>query len=107
MIMRQTVDRPEAIERNSINSIKEIKQEQKKLFHLPYMQTGHKMFEINPQTQMVDAAELTDGEVNFMNPKGKVKKYIVAKPGCIYISALNETNAIKRYAKVQNAKFKK
>lgn len=86
---------------------KEIRQQSQKYFALPYMQRGHTMFEIDPQAQIVQKAELTEPGVHFLNPKLSMPKRIVAKPGCIYLSALNETNAIKRYARVQNARFKR
>ena len=86
---------------------REIRQEKQKYFNLPYMQRGHTMFEIDPRAQTVQAAELSEAKVHFSDPDLRPKKHIVAKAGCIYLSALNETNAIKRYARVQNAKFKR
>lgn len=77
---------------------------------------GHTLYEINLSTGDVKVAEYeqTDLQINDMGPQlnmhvqavvvGKaiaaqeIKKKLITKPNCIYISALNITNAAKKFA---------
>ena len=82
---------------------------------------GHTLFEINLETGDCKPAEYvkTDLQVNDFGPQvnmhlqmaaiGKaipnqeIKKKLITKPNCIYISALNIQNAAKKFAKQAKA----
>jgi hypothetical protein len=68
---------------------------------------GHTLFQINLESGEVTEAEFDRQDVDFKELKkeessrlkpGVIKK-VVVKKGCIYVSALNKTNAIKKFAK--------
>lgn len=60
---------------------------------------GHKMWEINTQTLEVKQVKYSNATYS---PYGETKKEIIIKQGCVYISALNEKNALKKYKKKSN-----
>jgi hypothetical protein len=61
---------------------------------------GHSLFEINLETGTIEPAECTktDYVVN-KDSSGSTNKKVVMKPDCVYISALNKDNALKKLAK--------
>lgn len=61
---------------------------------------GHTLFEINLHTGDVVKAEYV--EVNLELLGENVRKKVITKPDCIYISALNIQNAAKKF--IQKAK---
>jgi len=69
-----------------------------------YPMRGHQLWEINLITQEVKRAEYMKREVigwfealaDYLNPT-KTTKEVVKKKDCVYISALNAENALKRY----------
>jgi hypothetical protein len=66
---------------------------------------GHTLFEINTKTLEVCKAQynkkeyLTWEEALTIHRGGKVKKEVLVKKDCVYISALNAENALERYLK--------
>ncbi len=68
---------------------------------------GHTLFQIDLESGEVTEAEFDRLDVDFEELKKEeasrlkpgVKKRVVVKKGCVYISALNKTNAIKKFAK--------
>lgn len=78
---------------------------------------GHTLFQINLETGDCTPAEYqqTDLQVNDFGPQAnmhlqmaavgkaipnqEIKKKLITKPNCIYISALNISNAAKKFAK--------
>ena len=80
--------------------VKPIKKELKLLGTLK-PQKGHKCFEINLSTNDVTEATFYDSEITILSssmysPKRKIK----IKENCIYITALNKENAIKKFNKM-------
>ena len=69
---------------------------------------GHTLFQINLETGDVTKAEFTsvDMELSKLSENvtsQEVKKKVITKPNCIYISALNIQNAAKKFAKQAKA----
>ena len=59
---------------------------------------GHKCFEINTLTGEVTDAAYTEESITIMtSSKYTPKRKINVKENCIYITALNKKNAIKRF----------
>jgi len=66
-------------------------------------QRGHTLFQINTQTGEITIAEFDKVDAVLPTRKnnadaGTVKK-VTIKTGCVYVSALNKRNAIKKYNK--------
>ena len=66
-------------------------------------QVGHTLFEFDPINKTVRKAEFTvEKEIDFEKAKNgdnSQRKEVDGKEGCIYISALNEKNAWKKFKK--------
>lgn len=67
-------------------------------------QKGHRLYEINMQTGDVKEAEFesVDMELSKLSENVSsqaVRKKVITKHNCIYISALNIKNAAKKFAK--------
>jgi len=56
---------------------------------------GHTLFEINCSTGEILKAEYEEINAGFIN--GNVRKKILVKPNCLYISCLNKKSAKKKY----------
>lgn len=64
---------------------------------------GHTCFEINMKTKEIAVAQFDDSISSYSKAvKGdySIKKKIIIKENCIYISALNKMNAIKHLNKM-------
>lgn len=62
---------------------------------------GHTIFKYNKKTNKLEKAKFEEDDERFpteLNQKGK-RKIIMAEEDCIYVSALNVKNAVKRLAK--------
>jgi hypothetical protein len=73
-----------------------------KLLNTLYPQQGHKCFEINLLTNECNEATFLESVVNITSISGEhyVNKKILVKENCVYITALNQKNAIKKYEKI-------
>ena len=58
---------------------------------------GHKCFEINTLTGEINDAEFFEDIVSIFSSSYERRKKINVKENCIYITALNKKNAIKRF----------
>jgi hypothetical protein len=68
-------------------------------------QKGHKCFELNVKTNEIREAEFAEEEIRlFTSSKDghSVKRKINVKDDCIYFTALNKQNALKKFNKVFN-----
>lgn len=67
-----------------------------------YPSPGHKCFELNIKTGEVTLAEFTKQNIQFQQAKDSVavSKKVITKENCIYTTALNKKNAIKRFKKM-------
>jgi len=75
----------------------EAKKQVKKLGVIkPYK--GHSLFEIEIQTMNINLAEFETIEVNWAKNSSN-KSQLKVKEGCVYISALNKKNALKKFKK--------
>ena len=68
-----------------------IKQE---LVHSMTSYKGHTVFEINCTTGTIEPAIYDEKNVDL---KGNVRKKIITKPNCLYISCLNKKAAARKY----------
>jgi hypothetical protein len=57
---------------------------------------GHTLFELNCDTNEIVKAKFEEVNANI---KGAVRKKVIIKPNCLYISCLNEKSARKKFAK--------
>lgn len=85
-----------------VNEVKKQVEKQLKFIgqHRPH--SGHKCFEINTKTGEINLAEFKEEAISFEDAKNGIisgKKKIVMKEDCIYITALNKKNAIKKLFK--------
>lgn len=92
--------------KEEIKEVREIQQESKQEYIgsiTPHK--GHTLFEINLDTKGICEATFEEQEVEF-NPNGGVigstRKKVVMNPNCIYISALNKNNAVKKFLRKRN-----
>jgi hypothetical protein len=60
-------------------------------------QRGHKCFEVNTITNEVSEAEFFEDYVAMFSSSYERKKKLRVKENCVYITALNKKNAIKKY----------
>ena len=89
---------------NEIKQVAPIKKE-KELLGTLYPQKGHKCFEINTLTNEIKEAEYSTNETSYLlNPdvsvksmRGYIKRVLNTKSNCVYITALNKKNALKKY----------
>lgn len=106
--MKEVLITEHKLSANEIASAYEIQKSREVLIPLPFMQTGHKMWEIKRlgDTIIIDEADLTESQAHFNDKNKQAIKFIVVKPGCQYIGSLNEDNALKRYCKANKIPFK-
>lgn len=66
---------------------------------------GHTLFEINLKTKEINPAsyESVDYEITTESTN-QVRKKVIENKNCVYISALNENNALKKLMKKVNRK---
>jgi hypothetical protein len=64
---------------------------------LGHMNSGHTLWEIDVENGIIDAAEFHTTTVHLFDKHKKAQKFIKVKKGCIYIPALNEKNALKKF----------
>jgi|GEM_PF-4575237 len=101
------------------DEVKEVRQAEleKKITHVGYLKPhkGHKIWEFNTKTGDIRIAEMEDVPHNPFNkaksglPEGPKKK-LMTKENCVYVSALNIENAVKKIGlkvKVVKVKTKK
>lgn len=81
----------------------EIKRE-RKLIHTLTPQKNHILFEFDLEKREVRRAEFVKPkEISFldaMQGNVKLKKEVDGKEGCVYVSAMNEKNAWKKFMKL-------
>ncbi len=60
---------------------------------------GHTLFEVNLATGKIDTAEFQqkDYVVGSDLNSGEARKKVIMKQDCVYISALNKRNALKKF----------
>jgi len=64
---------------------------------------GHKTYELNMSTLDMDEVEAED----YTTKEGEKFKRIITKDNCLYCTALNEKNAIKKFSTMVPGKFEK
>jgi hypothetical protein len=107
--MKELEKQERDVEKQSIElqQVKEEKVEYKLIDNLR-PEKGHRVWEINSASlEIVEASYNEEEVINFTEALGNlergeitvatIKKDITVNPGCLYISALNKNNAIKRY----------
>ena len=82
---------------------KEIHEEKAKHVGTMRPHRGHTLFKYNTETGELTKAEFKKQDANFLEEVGIAKKdktrIVEAEEGCIYVSALNIKNAVKRLGK--------
>lgn len=81
-----------------VETVKEEKEPQLKLAGRIRPKKNHILFEINLEEGTIERAQFEKME-DFILGRGKEtikKKEVIMKKGCLYVSALNEKNAIKK-----------
>ncbi len=90
----------------------EVSQEKEQEYQLVYQGTiiphdGHVLYELNLSTNEIKEAKYLKQDYVF-NPewspskKAKIDSKVIMNKGCIYISALNKINALKKFEKRSN-----
>lgn len=88
---------PKQIEKDVVKATTEQQQEkQKTLIGSIRQHKGHTLWEINLIQGKVEPATFKEEKVLL---DGSIKKMVVAKEGCIYVSALNKKTATKKAIK--------
>jgi hypothetical protein len=107
--MKEALQQELKMDRDQVNSSIIVPSSAPSYEETPFMKLGHKIWEIRHVGDIIDIdkAELTSSMVQWEDKNFKARKLIVKKPGCYYISALNEDNALKRYCKVMGLSFSK
>lgn len=73
-------------------------------------QKGHSCFEMNLVTKEIKLAEFENVVVNYLdaaNGNHTKKSKIIVKKNCLYVTALNEKNATKKFIKKLYEIYKK
>lgn len=85
-------------------SVEKIKQIQKELQGRINPHKNHRLFELNLLKGTIDKAEYHEEKViRFGEGLDRFKKkQVLMKENCIYISAMNEMNAVKKFLKGTN-----
>jgi hypothetical protein len=86
----------EQIDKISEEIVKPIKKELKLIGTLR-PQKGHKCFEINTITNEISEATFFEDYVSMFSSSYERKKKLKVKEDCVYITALNQKNALKKY----------
>lgn len=63
---------------------------------------GHKCFEINTITNEICEAEFYEDIVSMFSSSYERRKKLKVKENCVYITALNKKNALKKYKGNEN-----
>ena len=90
----------------------ELSQEKEQEYQLIYQGTiipydGHVLYELNLNTNKIKEAKFLKQDYVF-NPewspskKAKVDSKVIMNVGCVYVSALNKDNALKKFKKGSN-----
>lgn len=95
------------IEKEHEDKIEQVKQTeiQKQLLYIGSLtpKKGHTLFEVNTKTGTIELAEFNYGStIQFKHAKAGLKKSnksVIKKPDCIYVSALNKNNVLKKITK--------
>jgi hypothetical protein len=102
--MKELEKHNKVIDKIQIESvIKKNQQQELKYIESIKPKSGHNLWEINLETLEVKLAEykvekyLTWEEAMKICQGGVVKKEVIMKINCVYLSALNAENALKRY----------
>lgn len=84
-------------------SVEKIKQIQSEMIGKITPHKNHKLFELDLAKGTIDKAEFEqDKVIRFGSEVSKFKKKVLMKENCIYISAMNEINAVKKFLKGKN-----
>ena len=90
--------------KDEVKIVKEVKQEkQTVLVNSIQPHEGHKCFEYNIVSNVLKLAEFMEAVVSFeAAQRGEIapKRKVMTKEDCVYLTALNEKNAIKRLCKM-------
>jgi len=81
---------------NVVKQVAPIKKE-KELLGTLYPKKGHKCFEINTITENIIEAEFFEDIVSMFSSSYERRKKLKVKENCVYITALNKKNALKKY----------
>lgn len=79
--------------KDETNKIEQQQISKEELFRVEKLQAGHTMFEVNVGERTCVPAKYESTTVDF---DGNIKRKLVVKHGCLYISALNERNARRK-----------
>ena len=79
--------------KDEINKIEQQQIAKEELFRVEKLQPGQTMFEVSLKERTCCPAKYESTTVDF---DGNVKRKLVIKEGCLYISALNEKNARRK-----------
>ena len=93
------------IAKDKIELVKQTQIEKKRVFIKSIRpQKNHRLFEFDLEKREVRLAQFTVNKqisfVDAMKTGGKSNKEVDGKQGCIYISAMNEKNAWKKFLKL-------
>lgn len=101
--MKEVVNKAETLLDGKVSIVKEVRSDAYQVHPLQHMHTGHKLWEIDVANGIVDEAQFTGGMTHFLDKHKKVDKFVKIKKGCLYIAALNEVNALKKFNKISGA----
>ena len=81
-------------DKDKLNVIQEIPVIKEELIHSMTSYKGHTVFEINCTTGTIEPVTYKEQNSDL---GGNVRKKIVIKPNCLYVSCLNKKSAAKKY----------
>jgi len=85
-----------------VNEVKKQQEKQLKFVGQQRPYSGHKCFEVNLSTGEINLAEFKEEAISFEDAKNGIisgKKKVIIKDNCVYITALNKKNVIKKLNK--------
>lgn len=66
---------------------------------------GHSLFELDVNTGRITKPEIKISYVFVGNERKTLRRKVIQKPGCLYVTALNKKNSIKHFGKLLAMNF--
>ena len=84
------------IQKDTVVNVKQAEFPKEIKWSIQKLHKGHTLFEIDLANYSIIPAVYEDISTNIVT--GGVKRKVMQKPNCIYVGALNQKNALKKFA---------
>ncbi len=84
------------IQEDKVVNVKQAEHPKEVKWSIQKLHKGHTLFEIDLANYSIFPATYEDVSTNIVT--GGIKRKVIQKPNCIYVGALNQKNALKKFA---------